>query len=676
MASEDDDFLLQIALEESLEEATRANSQAVPPPPPVKRENIDIDWNSMDLEAQLDLVLALSTSGYDSKPGITNKGTNDGKKKEANPQAEGSPGRPQFRGKHVNLDVKPAAWDVKPEAWDVKLAARDDPKSPLLRKTNNPQELTPPKGPAPPRLRMKGILVRSDPQSGTIYKGTMADKKVMRSKMREVGINYENITSIDSTQRASAPGVTMKHDILKALKSSVEHNDHVVFSYTGHGREGDGALALRRGQALTANEFLQTWVDSAMNQDGSFKSSLTVVNDSCFSGNWEEHARMFIAKYPGMRIEVLSASNGKTTSNAYEDGSALTNYGLGYDDQKYWNESDAHHRPQALSNNMTEEERLIGVRKRGEPDDGKKIMSVASYMHKRADAGSDMRKDNLVNWARELKEEGWLEGALETSNKDSLAKRINKAVKKKTAATDEEFALALQRKEENKFRSEAALEGWETRRENEEFEKRSELAKKGWKTRRENEKKREVEDAALACQLAEKEGISLAQIVAAEKAAASAKAKRSESAKKGRDTRREKQRREEADAVMARAIGKEGEEAEMARALEGQATRKPVATNNAIDLMAAFERRSKAATRGWETRRANERERETAAAFERRSEAAIRGWETRRGNEALRNNGPRGAGNDRWASQRGQRGTRSYVDNAQNRRLDRVGKHY
>ena len=72
----------------------------------------------MDVEAQLDLVLALSTGGYDRKPGITNKGTNDGKKKDANPQA--CPGQPQFRGKHVDLDVKPAAWDVKPEAWDVK----------------------------------------------------------------------------------------------------------------------------------------------------------------------------------------------------------------------------------------------------------------------------------------------------------------------------------------------------------------------------------------------------------------------------------------------------------------------------------------------------------------------------------------------------------------------------
>ncbi|GMH47080.1 hypothetical protein TrRE_jg7514 [Triparma retinervis] len=607
---------LMRAIELSLAEANASRVNDPPVPPPIKRENISIDWDSMSPTDQLDLALAISYSESQIYPG--------GRK----PPPQTSPKMPSS---NISASSSPTSL-----------------KTPQRNPTSNPQEHTPPKPPA--TRRMKGIIVRSDPQSGTIYKGTMEDKKVMRDKMRKAGINYQNITTIDSTHRASAPGVTMKHDILNSLKSSVKGNDHVVFSYTGHGREGDGALALRRGQSLTAKEFFETWVETARKPDGSFKAKLTILNDSCFSGNWEEQARMFANMYPEMPIEVLTASDGYTTSNAYEDGSAATSYATGKDEQKYWSQDD-NHKPQSVSNNMGEDEKLIGVKKRGQKDKEGKIVNIAEYMHKSIQADDEMRKDNLLEWARALKEEGWLEGPLESSTKDNLAKRINRAEKRRGGATDEDYALALQRGEENKARSYAALEGWETRRENEEFEKRSEAAKKGWETRRENEK-REAEDAALARALAAEEGISIPQVLEAETVA-----KRSAAAKKGWETRRENEARG-ADQLLQ----------DMVRS-----------------------RRSEAAYKGWETRRASE----AAAAAEkaRRSSAASRGWETRRANEAaarlLRDTScaspspfagltsvSSSGSSSRGASQRGTRGTRTYVDNTSNRKLGRVGKKY
>lgn len=136
----------------------------------------------------------------------------------------------------------------------------------------------------------------------------------------------------------------------------------MVFSYTGHGDDSNGALILKREKAnkghlgsnsfdnsvslaylqneadrlglnageggrtggtkadlaervraakedlLTPAEFYQTWVETARNADGSFSKKLTATIDACFSGNWVEQAKLFIAENPQMKIEVVSAS--------------------------------------------------------------------------------------------------------------------------------------------------------------------------------------------------------------------------------------------------------------------------------------------------------------------------------------------------------------------------------
>ena len=49
----------------------------------------------------------------------------------------------------------------------------------------------------------------------------MADKDIMRERMKKIDINYQNITTIDSTDKSRAPNATMKDDILNSVKNSV-----------------------------------------------------------------------------------------------------------------------------------------------------------------------------------------------------------------------------------------------------------------------------------------------------------------------------------------------------------------------------------------------------------------------------------------------------------------------
>eukprot|EP00519_Triparma_laevis_P014762 CAMPEP_0182491500 /NCGR_PEP_ID=MMETSP1321-20130603/912_1 /TAXON_ID=91990 /ORGANISM="Bolidomonas sp., Strain RCC1657" /LENGTH=637 /DNA_ID=CAMNT_0024693781 /DNA_START=69 /DNA_END=1979 /DNA_ORIENTATION=- len=325
--------------------------------------------------------------------------------------------------------------------YALSLSVEEDSKIPAASTTpsrgrGNPQERPTPSPQKSSAGKVKGIIVRSDPESGTIYEGTMADKTIMREQMKKIGIKYQNITTIDSTQKATAPNVTMKDDILSSVKNSVKNNDHVVFSYTGHGAQGDGALALRRGQKLTPAEFYQTWVEAAKNADGSFSKKLTVTIDACFSGNWVEQAKLFIAENPQMKIEVVSASNGKMLSDAYDDGSAFTMNAAGLDGVN-WNKSENRHTPVMLSYNMGEDAKL-GFKKRGKDavDDDGTLLSVAKYYSTTHLADTEMTKDNLVKWATRLKEEGFLEGAVISLNKGELSKKINRAetAKKKSLA--------------------------------------------------------------------------------------------------------------------------------------------------------------------------------------------------------------------------------------------------
>lgn len=114
-----------------------------------------------------------------------------------------------------------------------------------------------------------------------------------------------------------------------------------------------------------------------------------------------------------------------------------------------WNKSENRHTPVTLSYNMGGDAKL-DFKKRGKDavDDDGKLLSVAKYYSTTHLANAEMRKDNLVEWATRLKEEGVLEGAVVSLNKGELSKKINRAEtakgkgKKKKELEESDAALA------------------------------------------------------------------------------------------------------------------------------------------------------------------------------------------------------------------------------------------
>lgn len=58
----------------------------------------------------------------------------------------------------------------------------------------------------------------------------------------------------------------------------------IVFCYSGHGREGDGALCLNNGTYFDAEDFIRTCMDIRSSNPGSHPLAVSLVIDSCYSG--------------------------------------------------------------------------------------------------------------------------------------------------------------------------------------------------------------------------------------------------------------------------------------------------------------------------------------------------------------------------------------------------------
>ncbi len=58
----------------------------------------------------------------------------------------------------------------------------------------------------------------------------------------------------------------------------------IVFCYSGHGREGDGALCLNNGTYFDAEDFVRTCMDIRSSSPGSGPLAVSLIVDSCYSG--------------------------------------------------------------------------------------------------------------------------------------------------------------------------------------------------------------------------------------------------------------------------------------------------------------------------------------------------------------------------------------------------------
>ena len=186
--------------------------------------------------------------------------------------------------------------------------------------------------------------------------------------------------------------------------------------------------------------------------------------------------------------------------------------------------------------------------------------------------------------------------------------------------------------ERSRKQSEAAKKGWETRRANEaasatgadvvskdaqaEAAKRSEAAKKGWETRRANEAAKRAAEATAAAASAENARRVAEAKRAADEAAAQRAATEQRHAAEATAARQRQQQAAEAarqqQAAEAAARQRQQQAAEAAARQRQQDAEAAAAARRAEDEQ---RRRSEAAMRGWETRRANEAAAAAAAAY-------------------------------------------------------------
>jgi len=282
------------------------------------------------------------------------------------------------------------------------------------------------------KYKVKGIIVRSAPKNDIIYDCTVQDKSIWRERMIRMGIPYQNIKMIDSTEPASGRGMTLKDDIFSAVSRAIRGNDHVFLAYTGHGECGNGALRLRRDQRLTADEFLDMWV----NTEEAMGKSLTMIIDACYSGHWVDTSRMYASMYPELKLEILSATDNKHGSSAYySEGSHLSMY-MDSDVKNFFREakgySGRNFPPQYFNSGV--DRALIESKQRGEESSPSKTFAgYAKYMIRTSKADAAIHTRTLKKWLRWLKDEGFYSGALQLRKTD-IVKNINAAMRTKSAS--------------------------------------------------------------------------------------------------------------------------------------------------------------------------------------------------------------------------------------------------